>query len=101
MDADLLGHARRWILDAVAGNPVWNATSKLDEPRSGPTPRALSWVVEDKNRMAQVVMWEDGQSETDFADSDTGQVRTESRFLSGTPDVDELLTAIRDWLTTH
>ncbi|MCY1144363.1 hypothetical protein OWR29_40750 [Actinoplanes sp. Pm04-4] len=98
MDADLLAHARQWIAGGRAENPAWDATSDLRESPAGHVPRTLSWVVEDANRMAQVVLWEDGQSETDLADSETGEVRTQSRLLSGPPDVDDLLNTVRDWL---
>ena len=98
MDIDLLSHARRWIAGGRAQNPAWDAASKLEESPSGHVPHTLSWVVEDGDRMAQVVIWEDGQSETDLVDSETGEVRTESRRLSGTHDVDELLTVVRGWL---
>jgi hypothetical protein len=98
MEVDVLSRARRWIDAGLAENPAWQASSTIAESPAGHVPHTLSWVVEDADRMAQVVLWEDGQSETDLADSGTGEVRTESRLLAGPDDLDELLNTVRAWL---
>ena len=100
MGVDLVQHAKQRILGVLAQNPFWEATSRLDESPPERVPRSLSWVVEDEDRLAQVVFWDDGQSETDLADAGTGEVRTESRLLSGPADVNERLNTIREWLRT-
>jgi hypothetical protein len=98
MSVELVLHARQWIARELAANPVWDASSRLDESPPERDPRSLSWVVEDGDRMAQVVLWETGQSETDYADAGTGEVRTVSRNLAGAAEVEELLNSVSDWL---
>ncbi|MEV1113848.1 hypothetical protein AB0I91_02170 [Actinosynnema sp. NPDC049800] len=48
--------------------------------------------------MAQVVLWESGEFESDLADVETGQVQVRSGRITSTGELESLLGSARDWV---
>lgn len=61
-------------------------------------PRSISWIVEGEHRMSQIVLWEDGQSEIELAEVETGQVISEHHKIEGESAVTALIDSVKLWL---
>jgi hypothetical protein len=98
MGADLLTRAVSLISDTESALPEPAFSSQIELSPEDRNPRSISWIVEGVSRMSQVVLWEDGQSETELADVASGQITSEHLRIEGESSLTALVERVRSWL---
>ncbi|MFG2289682.1 hypothetical protein ACGFOU_26865 [Streptomyces sp. NPDC048595] len=98
VEQDFIERAQVWISLENHKNPTLAAISKVEISPAEYSPRSASWILDGRDFMAQVVLWEGGDFEADLAEVATGKVRTNSGHLEDPSALESLLGTARDWV---
>jgi len=98
MDSSLLVRARSLITEAESALTKHGLDSRVELSPRDRNPRSISWIVEGAYRMSQIVLWEDGQSEVELAEVETGQIVSDHRQIDGEGALIELVGSTTSWL---
>lgn len=93
----LLERAQEWILQEIRKSDTLQSISSIEISPDDREPKSLSWTLEGDRFMAQVVLWDTGEFEEDFASVESGQVRTRSGRLTSLGGLETCLVTVRDW----
>jgi hypothetical protein len=94
----LLERAQAWISLATREVDDPTTTSEVEVSTAGRTPRSVSWIFDGGDFMAQVVLWDSGEFESDLADVRTGDGQVTSGRIGSVGELGSLLGAARDWV---
>ncbi|MEV6954231.1 hypothetical protein [Streptomyces sp. NPDC051183] len=95
---ELLERAREWISLEVQKAEKLSEISEIEVSPVDRESKSVSWILNGSDFMAQVVLWETGEFESDFANVATGQVQTTSGRVASFGELESLLESARDWL---
>lgn len=98
VEGDLLERAKEWISLEVQKAEKLAEISEIEVSPGERDPKSVSWILNGNDFMAQVVLWESGEFESDFANVATGQVQTRSGRVASLSELESLLESARDWL---
>ncbi|MFJ6793896.1 hypothetical protein [Streptomyces sp. NPDC091268] len=98
VEGDLLERAQEWISREVKRAEKLAEISEVEVSPSDREHRSVSWILNGKDFMAQVVLWESGEFESDFADVATEEVQTKGGLVASLTELERLLESARDWL---
>lgn len=98
LGSGLVEGARTWISLEAPKLESLPAASNVEVSRDGHDPISVSWILDGGGFMAQVVLWESGEFESDLADVETGQVQVRSGRITSTGELESLLGSARDWV---
>ncbi len=87
--------ARAWILRESQKLPK-QAVPEIKISPSGRHPKFLSWILDRRDSITQVVLWYSGEFEADFAEVASGEVRPRSGRVASLGELESLLAAARD-----
>lgn len=94
----LLERAQEWISLEIRKPEKLATVSEIEISPDGRDPKSVSWILDGGDFMAQVVLWESGEFEKDFANVATGQVQTSSGRIASFSELESLLASARDWV---
>lgn len=97
--SDLLGFAQDWISRKQAVFAELGISSEVELSPPDRDPRSVSWVFEGPFHGGQIVIWADGQSEMDLADMESGEIRSEHRWIESEIVLISILGSIYNWVT--
>ena len=98
MRPQLLTRAASLINEAEPALNQHGLDSQIELSPPDRDPGSISWIVEGGSRMSQMVLWEDGQSEIDLAEVESGRVTSEHRRVDNDVALVELVDSVRSWL---
>ncbi|MGW5054348.1 immunity protein TriTu family protein [Actinokineospora sp. NPDC004072] len=96
---DLLSEAKVWIADHMRALGDDGFISTVNESPPDRDLIAMWWMLERGRYLAQVIVWEDGQAELDFADVRSDLMRAEHRQIDSRDELISALRAVYDWAT--
>jgi hypothetical protein len=96
---DLLDIAQKWISRKQAMLIELGISSEVELSPLDREPRSISWVLESSCYGGQLVIWSDGQSEMDLVDMESGEIRSEHRWIESESALASILESIHGWVS--